>query len=237
MCLRLLSTWASRCLRAKPDRLSYFQTKANFIQFDLCRRIHQETGTNIGKKGRNPWVKIHSKPEREWKLLVTFPATIFRRKPLIGSLFAIYFRFLPYAEWPRQIEGWYFHRNTHGSQYGKSFVMRNFSLIIFHIRHFRDDIKPLPLIKIIRWYFVASSPFMELLVSSVATCNTRSHVRSTLCPDFQFYPARLFLFQTQYDMIEKADRKYFISWLGTKGNTSIIISGVHLIPMGYGTEE
>ena len=97
--------------------------------------------------------------------------------------------------------------------------------------------KPLPLIKIIRWYFVASSPFMELLVSSVATCNTRSHVRSTLCPDFQFYPARLFLFQTQYDMIEKADRKYFISWLGTKDNTSIIISGVHLIPVGYGTEE
>ena len=78
---------------------------------------------------------------------------------------------------------------------------------------------------------------MELLVSSVATCNTRSHVRSTLFPDFQFYPARLFLFQTQYDMIEKADRKYFISWLGTKGNTSIIISGVHLIPVGYGTEE
>lgn len=56
-------------------------------------------------------------------------------------------------------------------------------------------------------------------------------------PFAQIFSFILFLFQTQYGMIEKADRKYFISWLGTKGNTSIIISGVHLIPVGYGTEE
>ena len=44
----------------------------------------------------------------ERNLLVTFPATIFRLSSLIGLQFALHFRFLLSAEWPRDPgEGWY----------------------------------------------------------------------------------------------------------------------------------